>query len=97
MLCLADIEGRSDQDACFVARALCDHFGADGIGTEKSIWPVLLGRPDRNDDCLRLLKIGFDLRPGREMELHVCPSFGTTMHEHAAQGTEKIIDPPGGG
>ena len=70
MLRLPDIEGRPDQDAALVARALGDDLRAQRIGAEQPVRPMLLRRADGNENGLRRLQIFVDFRPGGEMELH---------------------------
>ena len=70
MLGDADIEGGADENAALVARAFGDDLRTQRIGAQKAVGAVLLGRADGDQDRLRLGQIGFDFRPGGEMELH---------------------------
>jgi hypothetical protein len=75
MLRLADIEGRPDEKAGLVACAPGDDLGANAVGAEQTVRPVLLGRPDGDQDRLRFREIGLDLRPGGKMKLHGTVAF----------------------
>src|SRR6185312_7210942 len=67
MLRVADIDGRPDQRAHRLADAGADCLGADRVGADEAVRPVLLGRADRHDDALGCLEIILDLLPGLEM------------------------------
>ena len=66
----ADRDGRRDQGADGLADTSRDHLGADRIGADQAVWPMLLGRADRQDNSTAGLKISLDFLPGLQLKLH---------------------------
>ena len=66
----ADGERRRHEAADFVADTLRDELRIQMIGADQPVRPMLLGRPDRDDDATRGAEVFLDLMPGGQSELH---------------------------
>jgi hypothetical protein len=66
----ADIQRRRDHRAGLLADAARNGLGANGVGPDQAVRPVLLGRADGDDDAALALEVLFDLLPCAELKEH---------------------------
>src|SRR5690349_1087557 len=53
-----------------IAHAFGNKLRIEVIGADQPVWPVLLGRTDRDDDAARRTQIILHLMPSGQRELH---------------------------
>jgi hypothetical protein len=85
MLRHTDRDCRGNQGAGPLADPPRDNLGANRIGADQTVRPVLLGRANRQDDPPAILQISLDFLPSLQLQLH-SRSFRSGLTSPASDG-----------